>query len=133
MPPADNTHALREAGHRRTARARRQAEAAICHAQHAGQPATVAGIARAAGVSRSWLYTQTDLIAAITSLRRHTTQTARTTPHPASEASLRRRLDTALHRIKQLREANADLTKRLEIAHGHIRDLRCTQTPGNRP
>lgn len=42
----------------------------------------------------------------------------------ASDASLHRRLETALERIRQLRDKVADLTRKLETAHGEIRRLR---------
>ncbi|MFI5808520.1 hypothetical protein [Streptomyces sp. NPDC051561] len=69
MPPADNTAALAEATRRRSERARGDAEKAITAAQRSGSRTSFAGIAKAAGVSRSWLYTQPDLVAAIRPFR----------------------------------------------------------------
>ncbi|MFJ4013195.1 DUF6262 family protein [Streptomyces sp. NPDC090026] len=84
----------------------------------------VVGIANAAGVSRSWLYTQTDLITAINQLQQRAPAPHRSPRHAASDASLQRRLETALERNRQLREQVADLTQKLEIAHGEIGRLR---------
>ncbi|MFF5176964.1 DUF6262 family protein [Micromonospora sp. NPDC000316] len=124
MPPADNTAALAEATRRRAEQARTRAEHALAIAARIGRPTSVAGLARTAGISRSWLYTQPDLIAAIRLLQQRQPATNRTGPQPASVASMRHRLDTALARIKQLRADNAELTHRLETAHAEIRRLR---------
>ncbi|MFF0658161.1 DUF6262 family protein [Micromonospora tulbaghiae] len=129
MPPADNTAALAAATRRRAEQARTRAEQALSTAARTGQPTTVAGLAHNAGVSRSWLYTQPDLITAIRQLQQRQPATGRTGPQPATVASLRHRLDTALARIKQLRADNAELTHRLETAHGEIRRLRAYAPP----
>jgi hypothetical protein len=128
MPPADHTAALTQAARRRAVQARTRAEKALAAAGRAGRPVTVAGLATTAGVSRSWLYTQPELIAAIRQLQQRQPAPERTGSQPASVASLRHRLDTALARIKQLRADNADLTRQLELAHGQIRRLRHTPT-----
>lgn len=124
MPPADNTAALTAATRRRSAEARTRAEKAVTAAHRHNTPVSVAGIAKSAGVSRSWLYTQTDLMTAIRQIQQRQPAPARTGPQPASAASLQRRLDTALARIKQLRNDNADLARQLETAYGEIRRLR---------
>jgi len=129
MPPADNTAILREAAQRRSRQAREHAEKAITAAHRTREPVTVASIARAAGVSRSWLYTQPDLITAIGQIKDGAPSPARTGPQPAATASLQRRLETALLRIKALRAENADLARRLETAHGEIRRLRIDTGP----
>ena len=108
--------------------ARTRAENALAAAGRTGRPVTVAGLAHTSGVSRSWLYTQPDLINGIRQLQHRHPAPERTSPQPASVASLRHRLDTALARIKQLRADNADLTRQLETAHGEIRRLRHTPT-----
>jgi chromosome segregation ATPase len=128
MPPADNTTALAQATRRRAAQARARAERALAAAGRTGHPTTVAGLAKTAGVSRSWLYTQTDLIAAIRQLQQRQPAIDRTGPQPASLTSLQRRLDTALARIKQLRADNTELTRQLETAYGEIRRLRHSPT-----
>jgi hypothetical protein len=128
MPPADNTAALAQAARWRAEQARIRAENALAAAGRTGRPTTVAGLAKAAGVSRSWLYTQTDLMSAIRQLRQRQPATDRIGPQPATLTSLQHRLDTALARIKQLRADNTDLTRQLEAAHGEIRRLRHTPT-----
>ncbi len=131
MPRSDNATILREAAQRRSRAARERAEQAIANAQRTRDPVTVAGIAAAARVSRSWLYTQADLISAIETLKNGATSTVRAGRQPSTDESLHRRLDAALHRIKQLRAENRELTRRLETAHGEIRRLRINATNNN--
>lgn len=71
--------------------------------QRDGAPVTVAGLARAAGVARSWIYTQPDLLARITTERPDTAPAA-TDRTGASDESWQRRLELAHQRIKQLSE-----------------------------
>ncbi|MEV2228590.1 DUF6262 family protein [Streptomyces phaeochromogenes] len=130
MPPADNAHFLVEASKARSRQARERAEEAVKAAARRSERPTVVGIANAAGVSRSWLYTQTDLITAINQLQTRAPAPHRSPRHAASDASLQRRLETALERNRQLRDQVADLTQKLEIAHGEIRRLRAlSSTP----
>ncbi len=123
MPPADNTRFVVAAAHERSRRARERAERALTAAQRSPVRPTIADIARAAKVSRSWLYTQTDLIAAQRDLQSTATPTTRPGEHSATTESLRQRLDAAHARNKKLRETNTELTRLLEIAHGEIRRL----------
>lgn len=124
MPRSDNAAILRQAAQRRSRDARERAVKTITAAQRSTDPVTIAGIARAAEVSRSWLYTQTDLVAAIDAMKSRTPSPVRTGRQPASSDSLQRRLDAAQHRLTQLRAQNRDLTRRLETAHSEIRRLR---------
>jgi hypothetical protein len=133
MPPADNSRYLAEASRRRHKQARDRATWAIDAAARRGTSPTVAGIASAAGVSRSWLYTQDDLRAAIAELRQRRPAPSRSgQPTAASDESLRRRLEASQARSRQLREENRDLKRRLEAAYGEIRRLRAlTGTPND--
>ncbi|GGT71963.1 hypothetical protein GCM10010207_82560 [Streptomyces atratus] len=104
--------------------ARERAEEAVKAAARSSERPTVVGIANAAGVSRPWLYTQTDLITAINQLQTRASAPHRSPRHAASDASLQRRLETSLERNRQLRDQVADLTRKLETAHGEISRLR---------
>jgi Family of unknown function (DUF6262) len=119
MPPADNSRYLAEASRRRHDEARDRAARAIDAAAARGTAVTVSGIAAAAGVSRSWLYTQDDLRAAIAELMKR---------RPGRRRGQRRIAAPAPRSIpgqrKKLREDNTDLRRRLEAAHGEIRRLR---------
>ncbi|MDI9886728.1 DUF6262 family protein [Streptomyces sp. HNM0645] len=134
MPPADNARFLIEASKARSKQARERAEEAVKAAARRSERPTVVGIASTARVSRSWLYTQTDLITAINQLQQRAPAPHRNPRHAATDASLQRRLETALDRNRQLRDRVADLTRKLETAHGEIRRLRTlTAAPSNGP
>jgi hypothetical protein len=124
MPPADNSRHLLEATRRRAEQARVRAEAAIAEAARTGEPSTVAGIVRAAAVSRSWIYTQPDLISAIGQLQKRRPAANRTGPQPASIRSLETQLEAMQRRNAALRSEVRDLTARLEGAYGELRELR---------
>ena len=65
----DNTAPLIAAATRRHELTRAKAVRAVRELDQAGTPITFEAVARAAGVSRSWLYAQTDLRAEIERLR----------------------------------------------------------------
>lgn len=69
MTRADNTDHLRRAAATRHDDAVARTRQAITEARRTGQPVTFATIARAAAVSRSWLYNQTDIRETIGRLR----------------------------------------------------------------
>lgn len=123
--PADNTRHLRAAAHRRAEQTRRRALATLRRMDAAGTPVTLDGLAREAGVSRSWLYTQHDLRAEVERLRqRHRTATAPAVPperQRASDTSLLRRLQAATERIRHLEHDNQQLRDALARALGERR------------
>jgi hypothetical protein len=128
MPPADNSRFLIEATRRRHTEARERSERAIAAAASGTSESTVVAISQAAGVSRSWLYTQPDLLAAIAQLRTRGSA-RRSTVRPASDDSIRRRLETALARNKELRRQVDELTGQLEAVHGELRRARAIGAP----
>jgi hypothetical protein len=83
---------------------------------------TFAGVAQAAGISRSWLYTQPDISSQIRGLREKTDGVG-TIPagQRATDASLRARLTAALDRNRQLADENARLRRQLAHALGAVR------------
>jgi hypothetical protein len=96
---------------------------------------TFAGVAQAAGISRSWLYTQPDISSQIRRLRQSANGAASAGAVPAgqrsTDASLRARLATALDRNKQLTDENARLRRQLARALGDQRSARTRS--GNDP
>jgi Family of unknown function (DUF6262) len=120
---------LSQAAARRHELTRAKAIQALRESDRSGQPVTFAGIASAAGISRSWLYTQPDISDQIRRLR---TKTDRTVPagQRATDASLRARLTAALDRNKQLADDNARLRRQLARALG---DQRPRIRSGNDP
>jgi Family of unknown function (DUF6262) len=124
---ADNTHHLRRAAAARHDAALDRARTAVEALDHAGETVTFTAVARAARVSRGWLYNQPDVRDAIVGLRRD--QLARVpTAIPAAQRatpeSLRRRLDTAREEISRLRAQNAALREQLARSLGERRARR---------
>jgi small-conductance mechanosensitive channel len=121
---ADNTAPLISAARRRSELTRAKAIRALRELDHAGTPVTFQTAARAAGVSRSWLYTQADIRTEIERLR-DATQRAPSPPIPArqhaSDASLRQRLAEANNRNRQLAQENQRLRRQLAHALGDQR------------
>jgi Family of unknown function (DUF6262) len=126
---------LSEAAARRHERTRSRAIQALRELDRAGAPVTFAGVAQAAGVSRSWLYTQPDISGQIRRLRQKTDGADFAGPIPAgqraSDESLRARLAAALDRNKQLADEKARLRRQLAHALGDQRSARTRS--GNDP
>lgn len=120
----DNTAPLVSAARRRRELTRAKAIQALRELDHAGTAVTFEAVARSAGVSRSWLYSQDDLRGEIERLR-ETTQRSPSPPIPtsqrASDASLLQRLTEASERNRQLTEENARLRRQLAHALGDQR------------
>jgi hypothetical protein len=120
---ADNTHRLRIASRERAERTLARAVEALN--TMADGTVTVARLAAAAGVSRSWIYTQPQLVEQIERLARtqpHVPSTDRPAAQRASSASLQRRLDLAHQRVRQLTEENEQLRDELARAYGRLRE-----------
>jgi Family of unknown function (DUF6262) len=127
---------LSEAAARRHELTRSRAVQALRELNRAGVPVTFAGVAKAAGISRSWLYTQPDISNQIRRLRQQTANAAGPVggipaAQRATDASLGARLAAALGRNKQLGDDNARLRRQLAHALGGQRSAR-TRT-GNNP
>ena len=126
---------LSEAAARRHELTRAKAIQALRELDRTGTPVTFAATATAAGISRSWLYTQPDISDQIRTLRGKTdgAGSAGTIPagEQATDASLRARLTAALDRNKQLADDNARLRRQLARALGEQRPSRTRS--GNDP
>jgi Family of unknown function (DUF6262) len=126
---------LSESAARRHELTRSRAVQALRELDRSGNPVTFAGVAEAAGVSRSWLYTQPDISGQIRWLRQQRNGTGSANAIPvgqrATNASLRARLTTALDRNKQLADDNARLRRQLARALGDQRSARTRS--GNNP
>ncbi|MEP7115380.1 MAG: DUF6262 family protein [Ilumatobacteraceae bacterium] len=123
MTQPDNSHHLRRAALARHDLAVERATEAIKDLDRAGTPITFTAVASAAGVSRSWLYTETNIRDAITRFR-HTTASIRPPILAAQRAttdSLRARLDAARDEIRHLRAENADMHAQLARTLGDRR------------
>jgi len=126
---------LSAAAARRHELTRSRAVQALRELDRAGVPVTFAGVAKAAGISRSWLYTQPDISSQIRRLRQETTAAGSAGGIPAAQratdASLGARLAAALDRNKQLADDNARLRRQLAHALGGQRSAR--PRTGNNP
>ena len=100
-----------------------RAERALRDLDAEGSAISFQSVAKRAGVSRQWLYTQPAIRAEIEQVRDKAP--ARTSAVPArqrtSEASLRQRLDTMRAENQRLREENQSLKAELAIAYGQQR------------
>jgi len=125
----DNHAPLAAAATRRHEHTRSRAIQALHELDRAGAAVTFAAVAAAAGISRSWLYTQPDLRSQIQRLRCTTALPAGPAlpaSQHASDASLRARLtaalkDSALKRNQALADENARLRRQLARALGDQR------------
>ncbi|WP_113702387.1 DUF6262 family protein [Nonomuraea lactucae] len=122
--PADHTTHLIIAARRRHELTRAKAIRTLSELRQAGEPISFDLVARTAGVSRSWLYSQPDIRDQIQHLRL-ITRRAPAPPLPtiqrASEASLLQRLQAATERNQQLAEENRRLRRQLAEALGQLR------------
>ncbi|MGP3938033.1 DUF6262 family protein [Nonomuraea sp. KM88] len=127
---ADNLHHLVLAARRRHELTRAKAIQALRELEVAVTPVTFDSVARHGQISRSWLYTQPDLRAEIQRLRDTTRRRSDTPSIPArqraSDDSLRRRLEIAYQRNRELAEENKRLRRQLARALG---DQRVQQSP----
>lgn len=127
---ADNSRHLVAAAARRREQTLARAEQALEHAERAGEPLTVAALAGHAQVSRSWLYTQPDLMARLRQLPGQEPDVSPVLPEAqrATEASLQRRLEAAHQRNQLLQAEIRDLRTQLARALGDRRTARHDST-----
>lgn len=137
----DNSRHLAAAARDRAEQTRAKALGTLRDIENAGQLVTFEAVARKAGVSRSWLYSQPDIRAKIDELRaRRPSPTTTFTPQRqrATDDSLLRRLEAATQRMRHIEEDNRQLRQALAEALGAARERRVTgenstrDTPGKR-
>ena len=133
----DNAGPIIAAARRRHELTRAKAIRAIRELDHAGTPITFAAVAASALVSRSWLYSQTDIRDQIQQLRAATSRSP-AAPVPAgqraSDASLLRRLQAAHAEHRQLLEERARLLEERDRLRRQIaRALGEQRQTGNQP
>jgi hypothetical protein len=127
----DNSIHLVAAARQRHEQTQAKAIAALHDLDQAGAAISFQAVADHAGVSRSWLYTQTDLKDEIRRIRalREPKSTARPPrQEPASDASLRNRLSLAHQRISELDDENRRLRSQIAHLHGQLRAGRTTSS-----
>lgn len=121
---ADNSRYVIDAANRRKDDARRRVLDVLKTAHETGSGASIAQIAGAAGVSRTYLYSQPDLLAAARRLQASNRGRPEGVPtlQRATTASLLARIEVLTTRNGQLREENRRLRRRLETAYGQLRE-----------
>ena len=129
MNRADNSPSLAQANARRHQAAFAAARHAIDQLRREGKPVNYAAVAHAAGVSRTWLYSQDQIRDLISDLRQHEPPAAALTAQRASISSLRQRLDTARAEITRLRTENRSLRDQLARQLGLHRTQPASKTP----
>ena len=120
----DNTAHLITAAGRRHELTRSKAIQAVRELADAGAAVTFQTVARTAGISRSWLYTQADIRAQIERLRdlsRRSPKAPVPAHHRSSDASLLHRLEAANARNRELTRDNQRLRQQLAQALGQLR------------
>ena len=96
---------LSEAAARRHELTRAKAVQALRELDRAGTPVTFAGVAQAAGISRSWLYTQPDISGQIRRLRAEDRWRRLRRRHPRGPAGHRRVAARQAHRRPRPQQA----------------------------
>jgi hypothetical protein len=125
---ADNSGHVVDAARRRSQATQQRAVAALRRMDDAGIAVSFESVAKEAGVSRSWLYTQIEIRGEIERLRgRGNSITSRLIPdrQKISDASLVRRLEVANERIRELQNDNRRLRDALAEALGVNRAITC--------
>jgi transposase-like protein len=114
---------LTQAAAARHQRAVERAERALRDLDGEGAQISFQSVARRAGVSRQWLYTQPELRTEIERLRDRGRARPEGVPSQqrATEASLRQRIETLRAENQRLREENTILKTELAIAYGRQR------------
>ena len=118
----DNSKRLAQLARERHQQTLTRAHAALASIP-AGEAVTVARLAVSAGVSRSWLYGQHDLLDQIEKLKSSANGCGKTVgDNRASTESNRRRLEIAHSRITELTAENCQLRESVARLHGQLRE-----------
>lgn len=125
---ADNSKHLQVAAASRQAQTRRRAFETLARVASDNQSVTVAGFARQAGVSRAWVYSQPEVLAQLKEVT-EARPTSSSMGQPASDASLRRRLEVAHARNKALEIQVRELRTELSVLLGERRRLPLNKQP----
>ena len=123
--PERNTSGLAQAAEERRQRALDRARKALRRLERAGEPISFQAVAREAGVSRPFLYSQAQLRGEIERLRAAHLEATDTIPtaQRASEPSLKARNQMLLDENRRLRVEVAGLREELAGAWGELRTL----------
>ena len=127
---ADNSSHLIEAARRKHEECLRRVTAAIREADRLDRSVTIQGVAKAAGVSPSWIYTQPEIYEAIRARRTPgDRQALGRVPKVeiAGHASQQKRIELLASRLKETNQDNHRLRSELAVVHAELRRLRQLQ------
>lgn len=127
---ANNAARLVESAYKRHEDVLGRAQSALEAMVRNGEIVTVSRLANYAKVSRSWIYTQGDLLLQIEQCQQHAGSVVPSCTSQnigASAESLRRRLELAHQRIAELKIDNKHLQEALARAYGKIREGKLLQ------
>ncbi|MGX5715500.1 DUF6262 family protein [Arthrobacter sp. MAHUQ-56] len=113
---------LQAANAKKTAAAREAVSRALDELTLASAAINIKAVAEAAGVSRGFIYSQTELRAQITIASKRAKSKMRATSTTPHEASLTSRLEAALDTIKELKLENRHLKQRIENLTAQLLD-----------
>ncbi|KAI9129804.1 DUF6262 family protein [Acaryochloris sp. CCMEE 5410] len=112
-----NTKGLQQTNQQKRLDAFAKVERAIKQLSRQQLPINFESVAKAAGVSRSWLYKQPDLKERILHLREQQTSSD-SPPIKASDSSKDAMIRTLRQQVQQTNQENTVLLKRIEVAYG---------------
>ncbi len=127
---ADNTAHLRDAARRKHEECLSRVTAAIREADRLHHTLTVQGVAKAAGVSPSWIYSQPDVVEAVRTRRDAVDRRSperRASTKDSGHASQQKRIDLLSTRVRELSGENQNLRRELSVIHAELRRLRQVQ------
>lgn len=116
---ADNSAHLIASAQARHNNTRKLALDTLAQLNECRSPITVSSLARVAGVARSWIYTQPDILALVRASE--STTAAQGAPIAAGERTWKRRNELAQRRIEELQQENRNLKVQLERLQRHLR------------
>ena len=129
MSRADNSHHLLRAAVARHDDSVERTRAVLQELDRTGQAVTVSAVARAAAVSRSWIYSEPELRDTIARLRATSPSAAALRSalpaiQRATSESLQQRLDATRREVRRLRAENSALREQLARSLGEARSSR---------
>lgn len=121
MPPTERAKILQAAAAQRRETTLNRAYATLMELEAAGEKVSLRSFCDRAGVSRTWLYGESELLERVGRLRGLPANRTASAREPASDRSNRVRLEVALARNQELEKENRLLKEQLAHALGKLR------------
>jgi DNA-binding Lrp family transcriptional regulator len=120
-----NTSGLKSTAGKKKEVALKETDEAIKRLVKTEKPINFNTVAEEAGVSKAWLYKETEVSERIKRLREKSSSkkpSTRTTTSKVGDASKDALIATLKARVKELESENSDLKKQLEVVYGKLHD-----------